>query len=83
LTGGGLGWPVHGGWRALTTVKSLARPLGAIGDEQVRARLATDRRALIEQFDHTPLERGGRSSPERGGMTAPSAIGLEGGRWSG
>jgi hypothetical protein len=46
LTRGGLGWPVHGGWRALTAVKSPVRPLGAIGDEQVRARLATERRAL-------------------------------------
>jgi hypothetical protein len=33
LTGGGLGWPVHGGWRALAAVKSPARPPGAIGDE--------------------------------------------------
>jgi hypothetical protein len=33
LTGGGLGWPVHGGWRALEAVKSPARPPGAIGDE--------------------------------------------------
>ena len=33
LTGGGLGWPVHGGWRALAAVKSSARPLGVIGDE--------------------------------------------------
>jgi hypothetical protein len=46
LTGGGLGWPVHGGWRALAAVKSPARPLGAIGDEQVCARLATERRTL-------------------------------------
>jgi hypothetical protein len=33
LTGGGLGWPVHGGWRALATMKSPARSPGAIGDE--------------------------------------------------
>jgi hypothetical protein len=33
LTGGGLGWPVHRGWRALTAVKSPVRPPGAIGDE--------------------------------------------------
>jgi hypothetical protein len=46
LTGGGLGWPVHGGWRALAVVKSLARPPGAIGDEQVCARLVTGRRTL-------------------------------------
>jgi hypothetical protein len=46
LTGGGLGWPVHGGWRALAAVKSPARPPGAIGDEQVCARLVTERRTL-------------------------------------
>jgi hypothetical protein len=46
LTGGCLGWLVHGGWRALAVVKSPARPLGAIGDEKVCARLATERRAL-------------------------------------
>jgi hypothetical protein len=33
LTGGGLGWPVHGGWRALVAMKSPARPSGAIGDD--------------------------------------------------
>jgi hypothetical protein len=46
LTGGGLGWPVHGGWRALTVVKSPTRPPGAIGDEQVCARLVIERRTL-------------------------------------
>jgi hypothetical protein len=46
LTGGGLGWSVHGGWRALAAVKSPARPLGTIGDEQVCARLATERQTL-------------------------------------
>ena len=46
MTGGGLGWPVHGGWRALAAVKSSARPLGVIGDEQVCARLVTERRIL-------------------------------------
>jgi hypothetical protein len=44
LTGGGLRWPVHGGWRALVAVKSPARTPGAIGDEQVCARLVTERR---------------------------------------
>jgi hypothetical protein len=46
LTGGGLGWPVHGGWWALAAVKSLARPPGAIGDEQVCAKLVTEWRTL-------------------------------------
>ena len=46
LAGGCLGWPVHGGWRALAAVKSTARPLGVIGDEQVCARLVTERRTL-------------------------------------
>jgi hypothetical protein len=46
LTGGGLGWPVHGEWRALAAVKSPARLPGAIGDEQVCARLVTERRTL-------------------------------------
>jgi hypothetical protein len=46
LTGGGLGWPIHGGWRALAAVKSPMRPPGAIGDELVCARLVTGRRTL-------------------------------------
>jgi hypothetical protein len=46
LTGGCLGWLVHGGWRALAVVKSPARPLGAIGDEKVCARLVIERRTL-------------------------------------
>jgi hypothetical protein len=46
LTGGCLWWPVHGGWRALAAVKSSARPLGAIGDEKVCTRLATERWTL-------------------------------------
>jgi hypothetical protein len=45
LTGGCLGWPVHGGWQALAAVKSPARPLGTIGDEKVCAKLATERRS--------------------------------------
>jgi hypothetical protein len=44
LTDGCLGWPVHSGRLALAAVKSPARPLGAIGDEKVCARLATERR---------------------------------------
>jgi hypothetical protein len=46
LTGGGLVWPVHDGWQALVAVKSPARPLGVIGDEQVCARLVTERWTL-------------------------------------
>jgi hypothetical protein len=46
LTGGGLRWPVHGGWRAFAAVKSPARPSGAIGDEQVCTRLVTERQTL-------------------------------------
>jgi hypothetical protein len=46
LTGGGLGWPIHGGWRALAEVKSPARSPGAIGDEPVCARIMTEWRTL-------------------------------------
>jgi hypothetical protein len=46
LAGGCLGWPVHGGWRALAVVKSPARLPGAISEEKVCARLATERRSL-------------------------------------
>ena len=42
LTGGGFGWLVHGGWRALAVVRSPARPPGAIGDEFVCVRLVTE-----------------------------------------
>jgi hypothetical protein len=46
LTGGGLGWPIHGGWWALAAVKPRARPQGTIGDEQACARIATEWRTL-------------------------------------
>jgi hypothetical protein len=69
-------------WRALAAVKSPMRLPGAISEEEVCTRLATERRSLRVK-DHKPPERGGQSSPERGGTTAPSSIGPEGGRWSG
>jgi hypothetical protein len=31
LTGGGLGWPVHGEWRTLATVKPPVRQPSTIG----------------------------------------------------
>jgi hypothetical protein len=46
LTGGGLGWPVHGGWWALAAVKSTTRSPGAIGDEPVCARIVKEWRTL-------------------------------------
>jgi hypothetical protein len=80
-----LGWPVHGGWRALAAVRFPARPPGAIGDEFVCVRLMTEWLTLRASANRPNATREERTELTRvkGGRDDASSIGLgkERGRW--
>ena len=78
MTGGGLGWPVHGGWRALAAVRSPARPPGAIGVERPCARIVTEWRTSSTKAIRPNATREERTklTGVKGGHGGASSIGL-------
>jgi hypothetical protein len=85
LTGGGLGWLVHGGWQALAAVRSPVRPPGAIGDEFVCVRIVIEWLTLRASANRPNATREERTelTGVKGGRDGASSIrlGKERGRW--